>query len=142
MHELAPLVKSILLVGPPGTGKKMLVHAVCTETGANLFDLSPDNLAGKYPGKSGLQMLMHLVLKVWASQGGGREGWRRAGAGGYRGCARGGSQLGGVAREQPILFVKQGSKSPTWGWFPWCRSYGEILNNQHVFLMETCRASI
>ncbi|KAL8164760.1 UNVERIFIED_CONTAM: hypothetical protein K2H54_004085 [Gekko kuhli] len=64
VHELAPLVRSILLVGPAGTGKKMLVHAVCTETGANLFDLSPDNLAGKYPGKSGLQMLMHLVLKV------------------------------------------------------------------------------
>nr|XP_056713173.1 IQ and AAA domain-containing protein 1-like [Euleptes europaea] len=64
VHELAPLVRSILLVGPAGTGKKMLVHAVCTETGANLFDLSPDNLAGKYPGKSGLQMLIHLVFKV------------------------------------------------------------------------------
>ncbi|XP_060104197.1 IQ and AAA domain-containing protein 1-like [Heteronotia binoei] len=64
VHELAPLVKSVLLVGPPGTGKKMLVHAVCTETGANLFDLSPDNLARKYPGKSGLQMLLHLVFKV------------------------------------------------------------------------------
>ncbi|XP_063003630.1 IQ and AAA domain-containing protein 1-like [Elgaria multicarinata webbii] len=64
VHELAPLVKSLLLAGPAGTGKKMLVHAVCTETGANLFDLSPDNLAGKYPGKSGLQMMVHLVLKV------------------------------------------------------------------------------
>ncbi|XP_061443009.1 IQ and AAA domain-containing protein 1-like isoform X7 [Rhineura floridana] len=64
VHELAPLVKSLLLAGPAGTGKKMLVHAVCTETGANLFDLSPDNLAGKYPGKSGLQMMIHLVLKV------------------------------------------------------------------------------
>ncbi|XP_066483591.1 IQ and AAA domain-containing protein 1-like [Tiliqua scincoides] len=64
VHELAPLVKSILLAGPVGTGKKMLVNAVCTETGANLFDLSPDNLAGKYPGKSGLQMMVHLVLKV------------------------------------------------------------------------------
>ncbi|XP_058038772.1 IQ and AAA domain-containing protein 1-like [Ahaetulla prasina] len=64
MHELAPQVRSILLAGPPGTGKKMLVHAVCTETGANLFDLSPDNLAGKYPGKAGLQMLIHLVFKV------------------------------------------------------------------------------
>uniref|UniRef100_A0A8D0HBU7 IQ motif containing with AAA domain 1 like n=1 Tax=Sphenodon punctatus TaxID=8508 RepID=A0A8D0HBU7_SPHPU len=64
LHELAPLVKSVLLVGPAGTGKKMLVHAVCTETGANLFDLSPDNVVGKYPGKSGLQMMMHMVLKV------------------------------------------------------------------------------
>ncbi|XP_054846965.1 IQ and AAA domain-containing protein 1-like [Eublepharis macularius] len=64
VQDLAPPLKSILLAGPPGTGKKMLVHAVCTETGANLFDLSPDNVAGKYPGKSGLQMLVHLVFKV------------------------------------------------------------------------------
>ncbi|KAM3820738.1 LOW QUALITY PROTEIN: IQ and AAA domain-containing protein 1-like [Vipera latastei] len=64
LHELAPPVRSLLLAGPAGTGKKMLVHAVCTETGANLFDLSPDNLAGKYPGKAGLQMLVHLVFKV------------------------------------------------------------------------------
>uniref|UniRef100_A0A8C0H1G8 IQ motif containing with AAA domain 1 like n=1 Tax=Chelonoidis abingdonii TaxID=106734 RepID=A0A8C0H1G8_CHEAB len=64
LHEMAPLVKSVLLAGPAGTGKKMLVHAVCTETGANLFDLSPDNLVGKYPGKAGLSMLMHVVFKV------------------------------------------------------------------------------
>uniref|UniRef100_A0A8C8S6J7 IQ motif containing with AAA domain 1 like n=1 Tax=Pelusios castaneus TaxID=367368 RepID=A0A8C8S6J7_9SAUR len=64
LHELAPQVKSLLLAGPAGTGKKMLVHAVCTETGANLFDLSPDNLVGKYPGKSGLSMMIHMVFKV------------------------------------------------------------------------------
>ncbi|XP_053481922.1 dynein regulatory complex protein 11 isoform X2 [Ictalurus furcatus] len=64
IHEKAPLVKSILLVGPSGVGKKMLVHAICQETGANLFDLSPLNLVGKYPGKSGLQMMLHMVFKV------------------------------------------------------------------------------
>ncbi|KAL6459341.1 hypothetical protein MHYP_G00328130 [Metynnis hypsauchen] len=64
VHEKAPLVKAILLVGPSGVGKKMLVHAICHETGANLFDLSPLNLVGKYPGKSGLQMMLHLVFKV------------------------------------------------------------------------------
>ncbi|XP_066573569.1 dynein regulatory complex protein 11 isoform X2 [Amia ocellicauda] len=64
VHEKAPLVKSILLAGPAGVGKKMLVHAICTETGANLFDLSPLNIAGKYPGKSGLQMMLHMVFKV------------------------------------------------------------------------------
>lgn len=66
MHEKAPLVKSLLLAGPSGVGKKMLVHAICSETGANLFNLSADNIAGKYPGKSGLQMMVHLVLKVRA----------------------------------------------------------------------------
>ncbi|XP_026334873.1 IQ and AAA domain-containing protein 1-like [Ursus arctos] len=64
IHSMAPLIRSILLVGPSGMGKKMLVKAVCTETGANLFDLSPGNLQGKYPGKMGVQMIVHIVFKV------------------------------------------------------------------------------
>ncbi|KAF0886848.1 IQCAL protein, partial [Crocuta crocuta] len=64
IHSMAPLIRSILLVGPSGVGKKMLVKAVCTETGANLFDLSPDNLQDKYPGTRGVQMLVHMVFKV------------------------------------------------------------------------------
>ncbi|NXC24986.1 DRC11 protein, partial [Campylorhamphus procurvoides] len=64
VHENAPLVKSMLLAGPVGVGKKMLVHAICTETGANLFNLTPSNIAGKYPGKEGLLMMLHMVLKV------------------------------------------------------------------------------
>lgn len=64
VHEKAPLIKAILLAGPAGVGKKMLVHAVCQETGAILFDLSPLNTAGKYPGKSGLAMMLHMVFKV------------------------------------------------------------------------------
>ena len=64
MHEKAPLIKAMLLAGPAGVGKKMLVHAICQEVGANLFDLSPLNLVGKYPGKSGLQMMLHMVFKV------------------------------------------------------------------------------
>uniref|UniRef100_G3TI15 IQ motif containing with AAA domain 1 n=1 Tax=Loxodonta africana TaxID=9785 RepID=G3TI15_LOXAF len=64
VHEKAPLVKSLLLAGPSGVGKKMLVHAICTETGANLFNLSASNIAGKYPGRSGLQMMLHVVFKV------------------------------------------------------------------------------
>ncbi|NXM77574.1 DRC11 protein, partial [Serilophus lunatus] len=64
VHENAPLVKSMLLAGPAGVGKKMLVHAICTETGANLFNLTPSNIAGKYPGKESLLMMLHMVLKV------------------------------------------------------------------------------
>uniref|UniRef100_A0A8C5L077 IQ motif containing with AAA domain 1 n=1 Tax=Jaculus jaculus TaxID=51337 RepID=A0A8C5L077_JACJA len=64
VHENAPLVKSLLLAGPSGVGKKMLVHAICRETGANLFNLSSENIAGKYPGKNGLQMMLHMVFKV------------------------------------------------------------------------------
>ncbi|XP_056607579.1 dynein regulatory complex protein 11 isoform X1 [Triplophysa dalaica] len=64
VHERGPLIRSVLLAGPAGVGKKMLVHALCTETGANLFNLSATTLAGKYPGKSGLQYLLHVVFKV------------------------------------------------------------------------------
>ena len=67
MHEKAPVVKSLLLAGPSGVGKKMLVHAICTETGANLFNLSAANITGKYPGKSGLQMMLHVVFKVFVT---------------------------------------------------------------------------
>ncbi|NXB36804.1 DRC11 protein, partial [Eulacestoma nigropectus] len=64
VHENAPLVKSLLLAGPAGVGKKMLVHAICTETGANLFNLTPSNVVGKYPGRDGLMMMFHMILKV------------------------------------------------------------------------------
>ncbi|CAK8678578.1 unnamed protein product [Clavelina lepadiformis] len=64
VHENMPQVKSLLLAGPRGVGKKMLLRAICTETGANLFDLTAENIAGKYPGKSGLTMLIHMVTKV------------------------------------------------------------------------------
>ncbi|XP_055990788.1 IQ and AAA domain-containing protein 1-like [Sorex fumeus] len=64
IHALAPHIRSILLVGPAGMGKKMLVRAVCTETGANLFDLSPQNFENKYTDRAGAQMLVHMVFKV------------------------------------------------------------------------------
>ena len=53
----------VLIVGPPGTGKKMLVHAVCYETGANLFNLTPSNTDGKYPAKQANTMV-HTTFKV------------------------------------------------------------------------------
>lgn len=67
IHERAPFIKSMLIAGPRGVGKKTLVSCICTETGANFFDLTASNIVGKYPGKSGLNMMMHMVFKV--SQG-------------------------------------------------------------------------
>ncbi|XP_076395728.1 dynein regulatory complex protein 11 isoform X2 [Megachile rotundata] len=64
LRELTPLVRSVLIAGPHGSGKKMLVNAICTELGATLFDITPSNIAGKYPGKSGLIMLIHLISKM------------------------------------------------------------------------------
>ena len=68
MHEKAPHIASVMITGPSGVGKKMLVQAICTEVGANMFDLSPANIAAKYPGKAGLNMLLHMVFKVCTSQ--------------------------------------------------------------------------
>ncbi|VDN99468.1 unnamed protein product [Rodentolepis nana] len=64
VHAKVPLTRSIMLAGPEGTGKKMLVKAICTETGANLFDLSPTNIAGKYDGKRAIRLLINMVFKV------------------------------------------------------------------------------
>ena len=64
MHEKAPHIKSLMITGPGGVGKKMLVYAMCTETGANLFDLTPATVAGRYTGKAGLNMMLHMVFKV------------------------------------------------------------------------------
>lgn len=64
IHEKAPFIKSVLVAGPRGVGKKSLVNCICTEAGANLFDLSAANIVGKYPGKAGLNMMMHMVFKV------------------------------------------------------------------------------
>lgn len=50
VRNYAPCVRSLLLTGPRGSGKRLLVNAICSETGATLFDLTPQNLAGKYPG--------------------------------------------------------------------------------------------
>uniref|UniRef100_A0A3Q3L2G4 Dynein regulatory complex protein 11-like n=1 Tax=Mastacembelus armatus TaxID=205130 RepID=A0A3Q3L2G4_9TELE len=59
-----PVAKSVLLAGPSGVGKKMLVQAICCETGAYLFHLSPTQLSHRYPGRGGATYLLHLVFKV------------------------------------------------------------------------------
>lgn len=69
IHQAAPIVRSVLIAGVRGSGKRTLVNAICTELGATLFDLTSANIVGKYPGKSGLTMLLHLVNKVARSVG-------------------------------------------------------------------------
>ncbi|XP_063918928.1 dynein regulatory complex protein 11-like isoform X2 [Zophobas morio] len=56
--------RSVLLAGPRQSGKHLLANAVFTESQSVLFDLSPEILAGKYPGKKGMKMLIHLINKM------------------------------------------------------------------------------
>ncbi|KAJ3140041.1 Dynein regulatory complex protein 11 [Physocladia obscura] len=59
-----PGATSMLLFGPHGSGKTMMVNAVATESGAHLFNLSPRNTAGQYVGKQNVAKMVHMVFKV------------------------------------------------------------------------------
>ncbi|KAL2917952.1 COPII coat Sec23p-Sfb3p heterodimer component [Polyrhizophydium stewartii] len=63
-----PKVASILLFGPHGTGKSMLVQALATEMGAQIFNLSPRNTAGQFVGKANVTKMVHMVFKVARAQ--------------------------------------------------------------------------
>ncbi len=52
--------RTVLLYGPPGSGKRLLAAAVAHQAGATLFDLSPAAIAGKYAGKAAATMV-HMV---------------------------------------------------------------------------------
>ena len=41
-----------------------MVHAMANEVGATLFDLSLENLVGKFPGKKGNELLFNMIGKV------------------------------------------------------------------------------
>eukprot|EP00743_Colponemidia_sp_Colp-15_P001010 GILK01001116.1.p1 GENE.GILK01001116.1~~GILK01001116.1.p1 ORF type:complete len:850 (-),score=212.62 GILK01001116.1:85-2634(-) len=69
VRKNAPIVNSMLLYGPKGTGKTLLARAVATETGAHFFDLSPSNIEGKYGGKNGATMLIHMIFRIAMEQG-------------------------------------------------------------------------
>lgn len=64
IHQISPLIKSVCLMGTENSGKEYLARIISSETAAVMFDLTPENVVGKYPGKEGLKMLQHLIEKV------------------------------------------------------------------------------
>lgn len=64
LHKNAPLIRKLLIAGIRESGKKLLLRAICHETGATFFDITPKNLEGKYDTPEGKKMIMHLIMKV------------------------------------------------------------------------------
>ncbi|GAB9473630.1 Dynein regulatory complex protein 11 [Globisporangium polare] len=62
VRSKTPHVRSIMLYGPKGSGKTMLVSAIANETGALVLNLSPANLVGKFTGKTGPTKLVHMAF--------------------------------------------------------------------------------
>lgn len=64
-HKTAPLIKSVLLAGPPKCGKNMLVNAVCTHIGAVKFDLSAETIReSDFFENNDMETLKMYVLKA------------------------------------------------------------------------------
>ncbi|OQV21325.1 putative IQ and AAA domain-containing protein 1 [Hypsibius exemplaris] len=59
-----PPVKSVLLAGPPHNGKHRLADMICTELGASRFVLNLNHIKTIYRGRSGIIMLLHLIIKL------------------------------------------------------------------------------
>ncbi|XP_011301454.1 IQ and AAA domain-containing protein 1 [Fopius arisanus] len=63
-HTIAPLLRSLCIMGLPRTGKKFLAHAIANEIGALLFDLTPRVLSGRYEGRENEKRLMRMINTV------------------------------------------------------------------------------
>lgn len=64
-----PKISTVLLYGPPRTGKSHLVKCLASELGAHIFNLSPKNTAGQYVGKANVAKMLHIAFKVARAQG-------------------------------------------------------------------------
>lgn len=64
IHQIAPLVRSVSIIGLPNSGKSFLVNAICTEVGALLFDLGNKTLNDNYKTKKELERLVAVVNTV------------------------------------------------------------------------------
>ena len=56
--------RAFLFYGPSGSGKSLVVRACVHETNSILFDLSPQNIDGKYTESKGQDKLVASVMVV------------------------------------------------------------------------------
>ncbi|KAJ1511431.1 Dynein regulatory complex protein 11, partial [Coelomomyces lativittatus] len=64
VDDSVKLPHSILLFGPTGVGKTLLMNIIATETGASVFILTPRVTAGQYVGKANVSRMVYTVFKV------------------------------------------------------------------------------
>ncbi|CAF4197317.1 unnamed protein product [Rotaria socialis] len=64
IHLNLPIRKAVLLAGPRGSGKELLVHIACNQLGGLLVDLSPANVAKSFNSASGLKVLFAMVKQL------------------------------------------------------------------------------
>ncbi|CAM9608749.1 unnamed protein product, partial [Sphacelaria rigidula] len=57
-------LKAVMLYGPGGAGKTMLVEIIASELGALVINLSPSRLKGLFPGKTGPVKALHMAFQV------------------------------------------------------------------------------
>ncbi|CAF0820478.1 unnamed protein product [Rotaria sordida] len=64
VHLNIPLRKAVLLAGPRGSGKELLVHIACNELGGLLLDLSLANIAKSFNTAGGLKVLFAMIKRL------------------------------------------------------------------------------
>jgi adenylate kinase family enzyme len=59
---MSPYIKSILICGPPGSGKRTFAYAVATELHATMFDLTHTTIAGMLKKCIKLKLVYTIIL--------------------------------------------------------------------------------